>query len=90
MCVVYTVVTIFTCSGNQTPVKAKVCVKVFDSFVKDLGRDIYDLYAEYAEEEEDPFAASPSRLLLPPDKQLILNINVGGTVTLLSFHRSVG
>lgn len=65
---------------------------VLVSFVKDLGRDIYDLYAEYAEEEEeeeDPFPASPSRLLLSPNKQFILNINVGGTVTSLIFYNNM-
>lgn len=57
--------------------------------MKDLGRDIYDLYAEYAdeeEEEEDRFPVSPSRLLLSPNKQFTLNINVGGTVTSLSLR----
>lgn len=60
---------------------------MFVLFVKDLGRDIYDLYAEYEyEEEEDRFPVSPSHLLLSPTKHLTLNINVGGTVTLLSFY----
>ncbi len=50
--------------------------------MQDLGRDIYDLYAEYEDEEkEDPFPGSPSRLLLSPVKHLTLNINVGGMVT---------
>lgn len=61
--------------------------QVFVLFVKDLGRDIYDLYAEYEyEEEEDRFPVSPSHLLLSPTKHFTLNINVGGTVTLLSFY----
>lgn len=51
-------------------------------FVKDLGRDIYDMYAEYESEElEDQLPVSPSRLLLSPQKHFTLNINVGGTVT---------
>lgn len=55
--------------------------------VKDLCRDIYDLYAEYEdeeEEEEDRLPVSPSRLLLSPTKHLTLNINVGGTVSSLN------
>lgn len=53
--------------------------------MKDLCRDIYDLYAEYEdEEEEDRLTVSTSQLLLSPTKHLILNINVGGRVTLLS------
>lgn len=54
--------------------------------MKDLCRDIYDLYAEYEdeEEEEDRLTASTSQLLLSPTKHLTLNINVGGTVILLN------
>lgn len=56
-------------------------------FVKDLSRDIYDLYAEYEREEvEDRLPVSPSRILRSPTKHLTLNINVGGTVALLSTH----
>lgn len=48
---------------------------------QDLCRDIYDLYAEYEEEEvQDQFPVSP-RLLRSPAKHLNLNINVGGTVS---------
>lgn len=50
-------------------------------FLKDLSRDIYDLYAEYEREElEDRLPVSPSRVLLSPNKHSTLNINVGGTV----------
>lgn len=49
---------------------------------QELCRDIYDLYAEYEDEdEEDGCPGSPSQLLLPPNKHLNLNINVGGTVS---------
>lgn len=48
---------------------------------QDLRRDIYDLYAEYEDEEvQDRFPVSP-RLLLSPAKHLQLNLNVGGTVS---------
>lgn len=56
--------------------------------VKDLCRDIYDIYAEYEDEqqeEEDRVPVSPSRLLLSPTKHLTLHINVGGTVSVLTF-----
>lgn len=44
--------------------------------MQDLGKDVYDLYAE--DEEED---ALPPPMLLSPAKHLVLNINVGGTVS---------
>lgn len=54
-------------------------------FLKDLSRDIYDLYAEYEREElEDRLPVSPSRVLLSPNKHSTLNINVGGTVRLFN------
>lgn len=49
-------------------------------WLQDLGRDIYDIYAEYEDEDEFGSPASPARLLLSPSKHLVLNINVGGTV----------
>uniref|UniRef100_A0A3B4ZFN7 Potassium voltage-gated channel subfamily V member 2 n=1 Tax=Stegastes partitus TaxID=144197 RepID=A0A3B4ZFN7_9TELE len=59
----------------------------FVLLVKDLGRDIYDLYAEYEHEEvEDRLPVSPSRLLLSPTKHFTLNINVGGTVYHLPYR----
>lgn len=59
---------------------------MFCYILKDLGRDIYDIYAEYENEEvEDRLPVSPSRLLNSPTKHFILNINVGGTVTPLNF-----
>ncbi|XP_042365932.1 potassium voltage-gated channel subfamily V member 2 [Plectropomus leopardus] len=61
-------------------------VKPWNS-MQDLGRDIYDLYAEYEnEEEEDRLPVSPSRVLLSPTKHFTLNINVGGTVYHLPYR----
>ncbi|XP_042251879.1 potassium voltage-gated channel subfamily V member 2 [Thunnus albacares] len=55
--------------------------------MQDLSKDIYDLYAEDEDEEEDDrFAVSPSRLALSPTKHFTLNINVGGTVYLLPYR----
>ncbi|XP_054469067.1 potassium voltage-gated channel subfamily V member 2 [Anoplopoma fimbria] len=60
-------------------------VKPWNS-MQDLGRDIYDIYAEYEnEEEEDRLPVSQSCLLLSPTKQFTLNINVGGTVYYLPY-----
>ncbi|XP_054613027.1 potassium voltage-gated channel subfamily V member 2 [Dunckerocampus dactyliophorus] len=59
---------------------AKIFVKPWNS-MQDLGRDIYDLYAE--DEEDD---ASPTRMLLSPAKDFTLNINVGGTVYHLPYR----
>ncbi|XP_070707120.1 potassium voltage-gated channel subfamily V member 2 [Pempheris klunzingeri] len=63
------------------------------SSMQDLGRDIYDIYAEYEdeneEEEEDSLLVSPSRLLLSPTKHFALNINVGGTVYYLPYRLAV-
>ncbi|XP_075935923.1 potassium voltage-gated channel subfamily V member 2 [Anarhichas minor] len=70
-------------------------VKPWNS-MQDLGRDIYDLYAEYEhededdeeeeEEEEDRLPVSPACLLLSPKKHFTLNINVGGTVYYLPYR----
>ncbi|XP_040053055.1 potassium voltage-gated channel subfamily V member 2 [Gasterosteus aculeatus] len=61
-------------------------VKPWNS-MQDLGRDIYDMYAEYESEElEDQLPVSPSRLLLSPQKHFTLNINVGGTVYYLPYR----
>lgn len=57
--------------------------KVFHLLVKDLCRDIYDLYAEYEDEEEEDQFPVPPCLLLSPTKHLALNLNVGGTVSLV-------
>uniref|UniRef100_A0A8C5GRJ4 Potassium voltage-gated channel subfamily V member 2 n=1 Tax=Gouania willdenowi TaxID=441366 RepID=A0A8C5GRJ4_GOUWI len=54
--------------------------------MQDLDRDIYDLYAEYEDEEvEDHLPVSPSCLLLSHTKHFTLNINVGGTLYHLPF-----
>ncbi|KAM8743968.1 potassium voltage-gated channel subfamily V member 2 [Acanthopagrus schlegelii] len=63
----------------------KIFIKPWSS-MQDLCRDIYDLYAEYEdEEEEDRLTASTSQLLLSPTKHLTLNINVGGTAYRLPY-----
>lgn len=55
--------------------------RMFCFILKDLSRDIYDIYAEYENEEvEDRLPVSPSHLLNSPTKHFVLNINVGGTV----------
>nr|XP_061836790.1 potassium voltage-gated channel subfamily V member 2-like [Nerophis lumbriciformis]XP_061836791.1 potassium voltage-gated channel subfamily V member 2-like [Nerophis lumbriciformis]XP_061836792.1 potassium voltage-gated channel subfamily V member 2-like [Nerophis lumbriciformis] len=60
----------------------KIFVKPWNS-MQDLGTDLYDLYAEDDEEEED---TSLTRMLLSPAKHFTLNINVGGTVYRLPYR----
>lgn len=55
---------------------------------QELCRDIYDLYAEYEEEDVQDQFMSP-HLLLSPVKHLYLNINVGGTVSSFIFKAKV-
>nr|XP_061800169.1 potassium voltage-gated channel subfamily V member 2-like [Nerophis lumbriciformis] len=61
----------------------RIIVKPWNS-MQDLGKDIYDLYAE--DEEED---ASPPHVLLSPAKHFTLNINVGGTLYHLPYRLAV-
>ncbi|KAM4634148.1 potassium voltage-gated channel subfamily V member 2 [Polymixia lowei] len=48
--------------------------------MQDLGRDIYDLYADYEDVEDDGLLGSAVPLLSSPTKHHTLNINVGGKV----------
>ncbi|XP_056289145.1 potassium voltage-gated channel subfamily V member 2-like [Pseudoliparis swirei] len=83
---------LFSSSRTQSVKEAADYLDFNNSFVKpwnsmqDLGRDIYDLYTEYENEEEDRLPVSPSCLLLSPTKHFTLNINVGGTVYYLSYR----
>ncbi|XP_058472750.1 potassium voltage-gated channel subfamily V member 2 isoform X1 [Solea solea] len=52
--------------------------------LKDVSRDIYDLYTEYEDEDEETFPKSQSDA--SPNKHGVLNINVGGTLYFLP-HR---
>ncbi|KAI4816937.1 hypothetical protein KUCAC02_009237 [Chaenocephalus aceratus] len=55
--------------------------------MQELGRDIYDMYAEYeSEDEEDRLPVTSSHFLLSPNKHFNLNINVGGTVYHLPYR----
>ncbi|XP_037122309.1 potassium voltage-gated channel subfamily V member 2-like [Syngnathus acus] len=65
--------------GNLT----RILVKPWNS-MQELGKDVYDLYAE--DEEED---ASPPHTLLSPSEHFTLNINVGGTVYHLPYRLAV-
>ncbi|XP_068588563.1 potassium voltage-gated channel subfamily V member 2 [Cebidichthys violaceus] len=79
-------------SRSQSVKEAADYLDFTNTFVKpwnsmqDLGRDIYDLYAEYENEEEDRLPVSPTCLLLSPKKHFTLNINVGGTVYYLPYR----
>ena len=52
--------------------------------MQELSKDIYDIYAEYEDEEEDGVLASP-RMPSSPSKNYMLNINVGGKVYQISY-----
>ncbi|KAK5851671.1 hypothetical protein PBY51_023208 [Eleginops maclovinus] len=72
----------------QDPLDYLEFVKPWRS-MQELGRDIYDLYAEYGtdeEEEDNQLPVSSSRILLSPSKHFTLNINVGGTVYHLPYR----
>ncbi|KAG9335737.1 hypothetical protein JZ751_004273 [Albula glossodonta] len=62
-----------------------------DSWVKqwnsmqELSRDIYDLYAEDEEEEDERLPMTPIKLS-SPSKNYMLNINVGGKVYQMSYR----
>ncbi|XP_061656410.1 potassium voltage-gated channel subfamily V member 2 [Syngnathoides biaculeatus] len=62
----------------------RIFMKPWNS-MENLGKDVYDLYAE-DEEEED---ALPPRILLSPTKHFKLNINVGGTVYHMPYRVAV-
>ncbi|XP_062334146.1 potassium voltage-gated channel subfamily V member 2 [Osmerus eperlanus] len=53
--------------------------------MQELSKDIYDIYAEYEDEEEDGVLASP-RMPCSPSKNYMLNINVGGKVYQISYR----
>lgn len=60
------------------PIAKESQVKTWSS-MQELSRDIYDLYAEYEDEEEDGGPAYASCKLISPSKNnYVININVGG------------
>ncbi|CAG5920370.1 unnamed protein product [Menidia menidia] len=59
------------------PLAKESCVKTWNS-MQELSRDIYDIYAEYEDEEEDGGLCSFPRQFSPSKKNYVININVGG------------
>ncbi|KAK5871308.1 hypothetical protein PBY51_004197 [Eleginops maclovinus] len=55
------------------PLDKETCVKSWNS-MKELTRDIYDIYAEYEDEEEE----NSLKHCFPSKKNYMININVGG------------
>lgn len=51
----------------------------------ELSRDIYDIYTEYEDEDDDKIAMTPMRLPSPV-KNYMLNINVGGKLYRISYR----
>ncbi|KAJ4941487.1 hypothetical protein JOQ06_011366 [Pogonophryne albipinna] len=62
------------------PLDKESCVKSWTS-MKELTRDIYDIYAEYQDEEED---TSPKQFF-PSKKNYMININVGGKIYQIAY-----
>ncbi|KAG1971064.1 potassium voltage-gated channel subfamily V member 2 [Pimephales promelas] len=58
-------------------------VKPWNS-MQELSRDIYDIYAEYEDDEEERLLSTPSKL--STQKNYMLNINVGGKVYQISYR----
>ncbi|KAL1266980.1 hypothetical protein QQF64_002655 [Cirrhinus molitorella] len=59
-------------------------VKPWNS-MQELSKDIYDIYAEYEDDEEDRLMSTSAKLS-SPTKNYMLNINVGGKVYQISYR----
>ncbi|XP_061585773.1 potassium voltage-gated channel subfamily V member 2-like [Cololabis saira] len=64
-------------SETVYPLAKECCVKTWNS-MQELSRDIYDIYAEYEDEEDDVPAYGFNRQVSPSKKNYVININVGG------------
>uniref|UniRef100_G3PH54 Potassium channel, subfamily V, member 2b n=1 Tax=Gasterosteus aculeatus aculeatus TaxID=481459 RepID=G3PH54_GASAC len=59
------------------PLAKESCVKTWNS-MQELSRDIYDIYAEYEDEEDDYASNVLLKQNFPSKKNYMININVGG------------
>ncbi|KAK7120160.1 hypothetical protein R3I94_020243 [Phoxinus phoxinus] len=59
-------------------------VKPWNS-MQELSKDIYDIYAEYEDDEDERLLSTPSKLS-SPNKNYMLNINVGGKIYQISYR----
>ncbi|XP_003445613.1 potassium voltage-gated channel subfamily V member 2 [Oreochromis niloticus] len=59
------------------PLAKESCVKTWNS-LQELSRDIYDIYAEYEDEEDDSTPYGFAKHISPSKKNYVININVGG------------
>ena len=59
------------------PLAKKSCMKTWNS-MQELSRDIYDIYAEYEEEQDDKAIYCSSKHVSLSKKNYMININVGG------------
>ncbi|XP_016411774.1 potassium voltage-gated channel subfamily V member 2-like [Sinocyclocheilus rhinocerous] len=69
---------------SELPFGQRNWVKPWNS-MQELSKDIYDIYAEYDDEEEDRLMSTPSKLS-SLTKNYMLNINVGGKVYQISYR----
>lgn len=63
------------------PLAKESCVKTWNS-MQELSRDIYDIYAEYREDEDD----DDMRQISPSKRNYMININVGGKPYQISYN----
>ncbi|KAG5835153.1 hypothetical protein ANANG_G00269120 [Anguilla anguilla] len=69
---------------HHLPFAKDGCVKQWNS-MQELSRDIYNIYDEYENEEDDRVPLAQLRLS-SPSKNFMLNINVGGKVYQMSYR----
>lgn len=69
---------------SELPFGQQNWVKPWNS-MQELSKDIYDIYAEYEDDEEERLLSTPSKLS-SPTKNYMLNINVGGKVYQISYR----
>ncbi len=69
---------------SELPFGQNNWVKPWNS-MQELSKDIYDIYAEYEDDEEERLMSTHSKLSSPA-KNYMLNINVGGKVYQISYR----
>ncbi|XP_046871580.1 potassium voltage-gated channel subfamily V member 2 [Hypomesus transpacificus] len=66
-----------TSENSSLPFVKDCCMKEWNS-MQELSRDIYDIYAEYDDEDDDGRVSCAVSRLSSPARNYMLNINVGG------------
>ncbi|KAM3867710.1 potassium voltage-gated channel subfamily V member 2-like [Diretmus argenteus] len=74
-----------TSVDSMLPISKESCVKTWNS-MQELSRDIYDIYAEYEDEEDDTSPHPFSKQVSPAKKNYMININVGGKLYQITYR----